>query len=309
MNKKIAIIGAGNVGASCAQYMAEANLGDVVMIDIIEGFPQGKALDLTQAGPIRGYNAMVTGSNKYNDIKGADLVIMTAGLARKPGMSREDLLNMNADIVKQAATNIKKYAPKAFVIVVSNPLDIMTYHMWKVTGFPTNRVFGQAGVLDSTRFRAFIAMELGVAMKDIHAMVLGGHGDTMVPLPAYTTVSGIPIKEFIDAKRINELVERTRFGGGEIVKLLKTGSAYYAPAAASVDMAKSILLDEKRVMPCSCYLDGQYGLKNIYIGVPAVLGAKGVEKVIELKLSAKDKKDLVTSAGKYKGVLAEIGYK
>ncbi len=309
MNKKVAVIGAGNVGASCAQYMAEANIADVVMIDIIPGFPQGKALDLTQAGPVRGYNGMITGSNNYSAIKGADLVIMTAGLARKPGMTREDLLNKNANIVKDAALNIKKYAPKAYVIVVSNPLDIMTYHMWKKTGFPKSRVLGQAGVLDSTRFRAFIAMELGVAMKDVHAMVLGGHGDTMVPLPNYTTVSGIPIKEFIDAKRIKEIVERTRFGGGEIVKLLKTGSAYYAPASASVDMARSILCDEKRVMPCSCLLDGQYGLKNIYIGVPAVLGAKGVEKIIELKLSAKDKKDLMASAKKYKGVLKEIGYK
>jgi malate dehydrogenase len=192
MNKKIAVIGAGNVGASVAQYMAEANLGDVVMIDIIEGMPQGKALDLTQAGPIRGYNCMITGSNDYKDIKDADLVIMTAGLARKPGMSREDLLAMNAEIVGTAAKNIKKYASKAYVIVVSNPLDIMTYHMWKVTGFPTNRVCGQAGVLDSTRFRAFVAMELGVAMKDVQAMVLGGHGDTMVPLPRYTTVGGNP---------------------------------------------------------------------------------------------------------------------
>jgi malate dehydrogenase len=308
MNRKISVIGAGNVGASCAQYMAEANLGDVVMIDIIEGFPQGKALDMTQAGPVRGYNAKITGSNDYKEIKGSDLVIMTAGLARKPGMSREDLLSMNADIVGGAAKNIKKYAPKAFVIVVSNPLDIMTYHMWKITGFPKNRVLGQAGVLDSTRFRAFIAMELGVAMKDVQAMVLGGHGDTMVPLPSYTTVSGIPIKEFIDAKRINEIVERTRFGGGEIVKLLKTGSAYYAPAAASVEMAKSILLDEKRVLPCSCYMNGEYGLKDIYIGVPAILGADGVEKVIELKLSKKDMSDLQKSATNYKGVLKEIGY-
>jgi malate dehydrogenase len=308
MNRKIAVIGAGNVGASCAQYMAEANLGDVVMVDIIEGFPQGKALDLTQAGPVRGYNAMITGTNDYKDIKGADLVIMTAGMPRKPGMSREDLLGMNASIVETAAKNIKKYASKAYVIVVSNPLDIMTYHMWKVTGFPKNRVCGQAGILDSTRFRAFIAMELGVAMKDIHAMVLGGHGDTMVPLPSYTTVSGIPIKEFIDANRIKELVERTRFGGGEIVKLLKKGSAYYAPAAASVEMARSILCDEKRVVPCSCYMDGEYGLKNIFIGVPAILGANGVEKVIELKLSKKDQSDLQKSASKYTGVLKEIGY-
>ena len=308
MNKKIAVIGAGNVGASVAQYMAEANLGDVVMIDIIEGMPQGKALDLTQAGPMRGYNAMVTGSNDYKDIKGADLVIMTAGLARKPGMSREDLLAMNAKIVGTAASNIKKYAPKSFVIVVSNPLDIMTYHMWKVTGFPKNRVCGQAGALDSTRFRAFIAMELGVAMKDINAMVLGGHGDTMVPLPRYTTVAGIPIKELIETKRINEIAERTRMGGGEIVKLLKTGSAFYAPAAGTVEMARSILCDEKRVLPCSAYLDGQYGIKDIYIGVPIVLGANGVEKVIELALTKKEMSDLQTSAKKYKGVLKEIGY-
>jgi len=257
MERKISVIGGGNVGASCAQYLAEANLGDVVMVDIVEGMPQGKALDLTQAGPIRGYNCNIMGTNKYKDIKGSDLVIMTAGLARKPGMSREDLLNMNANIVKTAATNIKKYCPKAYVIVVSNPLDIMTYHMRKITGFPANRVLGQAGILDSTRFRAFIAMELGVAPTDVNAMVMGGHGDTMVPLPNYSTVSGIPIKELIPAKRIKEIAERTRFGGGEIVKLLKTGSAYYAPAAASVQMARSILLDEKKVVPCSAYLTGQ----------------------------------------------------
>jgi malate dehydrogenase len=308
MNKKVSVIGAGNVGASVAQYMAETNLADVVMIDIVEGLPQGKALDLTQAGPIRNYNCMVTGSNDYKDIKDSDLVIMTAGLARKPGMSREDLLAKNAEIVGTAAKNIKKYASKAYVIVVSNPLDIMTYHMWKVTGFPKDRVCGQAGILDSTRFRAFVAMELGVAMRDVQAMVLGGHGDTMVPMPSYTTVAGIPIKELIDAERIKEISERTRFGGGEIVKLLKTGSAYYAPAAATVEMARSILADEKRVVPCSCYLDGQYGIKDIYIGVPAVLGAKGVEKVIELKLTKKELADLQASAKKYKGVLAEIGY-
>jgi len=308
MNRKISVIGAGNVGASVAQYLAEANLADVVMVDIIEGMPQGKGLDLTQAGPIRGYNCRVTGSNKYSDIKGSDMVIMTAGLPRKPGMSREDLLNMNADIVKTAAQNIKKYAPKAFVIVVSNPLDIMTYHMEKVTGFPANRVCGQAGVLDSTRFRAFVAMELGMAPTDIQAIVLGGHGDTMVPLPRYTTVAGIPIGELISKKRINEIAERTRMGGGEIVKLLKTGSAYYAPAAATVQMARSILLDEKKVLPASAYLTGQYGIKDIYIGVPVVLGAKGVEKILELKLTKKEMGDLQASAKKYKGVLKEIGY-
>lgn len=308
MDKKVAVIGAGNVGASVAQYMAEANVAKVVMIDIVEGLPQGKALDLTQAGPIRNYNCMVTGSNDYAAIDGADLVIMTAGLARKPGMSREDLLAANAKIVGMAAESIKKFAPDAYVIVVSNPLDIMTYHMWKVTGFPKNRVCGQAGILDSTRFRAFVAMELGVAMREVQAMVMGGHGDTMVPLPRYTTVGGIPISELIDAKRIEEISERTRFGGGEIVKLLKTGSAYYAPAAASVEMARAILCDEKRVVPCSCYLDGQYGINDIYIGVPAILGAKGVEKIFELKLSEKEAADMKTSAEKYQGVLKEIGY-
>ncbi len=308
MNKKVAVIGAGNVGASVAQYMAEANIADVIMIDIIEGFPQGKALDMTQAGPIRNYNCMITGSNDYKDIKDSDLVVMTAGLARKPGMSREDLLAANAEIVGTAAKNIKEHAPNAYVVVVSNPLDIMTYHMWKVTGFPKNRVCGQAGILDSTRFRAFVAMELGVAMRDVQAMVMGGHGDTMVPLPRYTTVAGIPIKELIGADRIKEISERTRMGGGEIVKLLKTGSAYYAPASASVEMARSILCDEKRVVPCSCYLEGQYGIKDIYIGVPAILGANGVEKVLELDLSEEELGALKASADKYKGVLKEIGY-
>lgn len=308
MYKKISVIGAGNVGATCAQYLAEANIADVVMIDIIDGLPQGKALDLTQAGPVRGYNGMVTGSNNYSAIKNSDLIIMTAGMPRKPGMSREDLLAMNAKIVMTAAQNIKKYAPKSFVIVVSNPLDIMTYHMREVTKFPANRVCGQAGVLDSTRFRAFVAMELGVAMTDVQAMVLGGHGDTMVPLPRYTTVNGIPIKEFMDAKKIKAISERTKYGGGEIVKLLKKGSAFYAPGAASVQMARSVLMDEKRVLPLSAKLTGQYGIKDIYIGVPAVLGAKGVEKIIELKLNASEKKALQTSAKKYKGVLKEIGY-
>ncbi|MBD3258312.1 malate dehydrogenase [candidate division GN15 bacterium] len=309
MNKKIAVVGAGNVGASCAMYLAEANIADVVMVDIIEGVPQGKGLDLTQAGPVRGYNSSVHGTNKYTDIKGADIVVVTAGLPRKPGMSREDLLNMNAEIIKDVGTNIKKYAPKSFVIVVSNPLDLMTFHMQNVTKFPKSRVFGQAGVLDSTRFRAFISMELGVAMTDVQAMVLGGHGDTMVPLPRYTTVSGIPIKELIDAKRIKEIADRTRVGGGEIVKLLKTGSAYYAPAASTVSMCKSVFNDEKRVMPASCYLTGQYGIKDIYIGVPAVLGAKGVERIIELKLNKSEKGALQKSAKTYKEHLKILGYK
>ena len=308
MNKKIAVIGAGNVGASCALYLAEANFADVVLVDIVEGVPQGKALDLTQAGSVRGYNAMVTGTNKFSDIKGADIVIMTAGLPRKPGMTREDLLNMNAKIVGSVATNIKKYAPKSFVIVVSNPLDLMTYHMQKVTGFPTNRVVGQAGVLDSIRFRAFIAMELGVAMTDVQAIVLGGHGDTMVPLIKYTTVSGIPISELIDAKKITAMADRTRMGGGEIVKLLKTGSAFYAPAAASVEMCRAIFNDEKKLICASAFLTGQYGIKDIYIGVPVILGAGGVEKIIDLKLGKKDLADLQKSAKTYKEHLKILGY-
>lgn len=308
MNKKIAVIGGGNVGATCAMYLAEANLADVVLVDIVEGMPQGKALDLSQAGPVRGYNAMVTGANKMSAIKGADIVIMTAGLPRKPGMSREDLLNMNAEIVGGVAKEIKKHAPKSYVIVVSNPLDLMTFHMRHVTGFPKERVVGQAGVLDSTRFRTFVAMELNVAMADVQAMVLGGHGDTMVPLARYTTVAGIPIGELIPKDRIKAISERTATGGGEIVKLLKTGSAYYAPAAASVEMCRSILNDEKRVLPCSCYLTGQYGIKDIYIGVPAVLGAKGVEKILELKLNKGELGSLQKSAKTYKEHLKIMGY-
>jgi malate dehydrogenase len=308
MNKKIAVIGAGNVGASCALYLAEANFADVVMVDIIEGVPQGKGLDLTQAGPVRGYNAKVIGSNDMKDIKGADIVIMTAGVPRKPGMSREDLLTTNANIIESVGKNIKKYAPHSFVIVVSNPLDLMTFHMQKVTGFPKNRVFGQAGVLDATRFRAFVAMELDVAMTDVQAMVLGGHGDTMVPLPRYTTVSGIPIAELIPKDRIKAISERTRVGGGEIVKLLKAGSAYYAPAASTVDMCRAVFNDEKKLLPASAYLTGQYGIKDIYIGVPVVLGAGGVEKIIELKLSKSELKALQKSAQTYKQHLKILGY-
>jgi len=308
MQKKIAVIGAGNVGAAVAQYLAEANLADIVLVDIIEGMPQGKALDLTQAGPIRGYNCRVTGTNDYSQIQGADIVVMTAGLARKPGMSREDLLNMNAEIVGGASEQVKKYAPDSFYLMVSNPLDIMTYHAFKKTGFPKNRVFGQAGVLDSIRFRAFIAMELGVAMGDTQAMVLGGHGDTMVPLPRYTTVAGIPISELISADRIKAISDRTRDGGAEIVKLLKSGSAYYAPAGATVDMVRAVLLDEKKVLPASAYLTGQYGLNDIYIGVPVVLGKNGVEKVLELKLDKDELGMLQKSAGTYKEFLKIIGY-
>ena len=309
MNKKIAVVGAGNVGASCAMYLAEANMADIVLLDIVEGIPQGKGLDLTQAGSVRGYNAIVKGSNKFSEMKGADIVIVTAGLPRKPGMTREDLLNKNADIIKSVGKNIKKYAPKSFVIVVSNPLDLMTFHMQRVTGFPKSRVVGQAGVLDSIRFRAFIAMELKIAMTDIAAMVLGGHGDTMVPLARYTTVSGIPIGELMSKDKIKKPIDRTRFGGGEIVKLLKTGSAYYAPAAASVEMAKAIFKDEKKLLAASAFLTGQYGINGIYIGVPVVLGAKGIEKIVELKLTKGEKLALKKSADTYKEHLKILGYK
>jgi malate dehydrogenase len=308
MNKKIAVIGAGNVGASVAQYLAEANFADVVMVDIIEGLPQGKALDLTEAGPIRGYNCRVTGSNDIAAIEGADMVIMTAGLARKPGMSREDLLNKNAEIIGGVAEGVKKHAPNCFFLMVSNPLDIMTYHAFKITGFPKNRVFGQAGVLDSIRFRTFVAMELNVAVTDTQAMVLGGHGDTMVPLPRYTTVAGIPIGELIPKDRIDAIAARTRGGGGEIVKLLKTGSAYYAPAGAVVDMARAVLLDEKKILPASAYLQGEYGIKDLYIGVPVVLGANGVEKIVELELDKDELGMLQNSAETYKEFIKIIGY-
>jgi malate dehydrogenase len=289
-------------------YLAQLNACDITVIDIIEDMPQGKSLDLSQAGPIVGYDCKIEGSNDIAAIEGSDIIVHTAGLPRKPGMSREDLLNMNADIIGEMAKNAKKHAPNAMILMVANPLDIMTYHAWKVSGFPTNRVFGQAGILDSTRFRTFVAWELGVSMNDVQAMVLGGHGDTMVPLPSYTTVSGIPITELLPKDKIDALSERTRFGGGEIVKLLKTGSAYYAPAAATVQMVDSVLNDRKRVLPLSAYVDGPYGIQGLYIGVPVVLGAGGVEKIIELKLNDDDLKSLQESATKYKGVLGEIGY-
>ena len=308
MNKKVGIIGAGNVGASCAQYMAEANIADVVMLDIIEGIPQGKALDLTQAGPVRGYNASVTGTNDYADLKDCDLVIVTAGLARKPGMSREDLLNKNAEIVGSVAEEIARVAPNTFVVVVSNPLDIMTYHFRVKSGFPKHRVVGQAGILDSIRFRAFVAMELGVAMTDVQALVLGGHGDTMVPLPRYSTVSGVPISELIAKDKIDAIVERARVGGGEIVKLLKTGSAYYAPAAASVEMAQAILTDEKKLLAASALCEGEFGIDDLYISVPIILGGGGVEKIVELKLTDEESGMLKNSASAYKKTLASLGY-
>jgi len=308
MRPKVTVIGAGHVGECTAMYLAEKNICDVTIIDIVEDMPMGKSLDLCQTGPVHNYETKITGSNDFADLKDSAVIVHTAGLPRKPGMSREDLITSNAKIIGSVSENIKKYAPNAIVIMVANPLDIMTYHCWKITGFDTNKVFGQAGVLDSIRFRTFIAWELGVSVSDIQAMVLGGHGDTMVPIPRYTTVSGITITELIAKERIDEIAQRTRMGGGEIVKLLKTGSAYYAPAAASAEMVDSVLRDRKRLMPCSMYLDGQYGIKDLYIGVPVILGENGVEKVLEVKLEDEELKALQHSAETYKETLKIIGY-
>ncbi|TET66171.1 MAG: malate dehydrogenase [Candidatus Zixiibacteriota bacterium] len=308
MRKKVAIIGAGHVGECTAMYLAEKNIADIVLVDIIEDMPKGKGLDLLQTGPVRNYDVNVIGSNDFADMKGADLVVQTAGLPRKPGMTREDLITSNAKVVEDCAKKVKEHCPDAFYLIVTNPLDIMTYHAQKITGFPHNKVFGQAGILDSTRFRAFVSMELGVSMTDIQAMVLGGHGDTMVPLPSYTTVAGVPITELIPKDRIAAISERTSKGGGEIVKLLKTGSAYYAPAAAVTEMVDAVLSARKRLFPCSAYCAGEYGIKDIYIGVPIILGAAGVEKIIELKLNKEDLGSLQKSAATYKDWLKVLGY-
>jgi malate dehydrogenase len=293
---KIASIGAGNVGASAAQYCLEKELGDVVLFDIVEGMPQGKALDLTEAGPIRGYSAQCVGTNDYADIAGADVCIVSAGLPRKPGMTRLDLLEKNGQIMSTICENIKKYAPDSTVIVITNPLDVMVYLAQKKLGFPANRVIGMAGCLDSSRMRSFVAMELGVSMKNVDTMVLGSHGDDMVPLPHYTTVSGIPITKLLPQDRIDAIVERTRKGGGEIVALLKTGSAFYAPAASAVRMAEAIIRDEKQLLPCAAQMNGEYGLSDIYMGVPCMLGKDGIEKILELDISDADKESLHKSA-------------
>ncbi|OGC88904.1 MAG: malate dehydrogenase [candidate division Zixibacteria bacterium RBG_16_48_11] len=308
MRKKVTVIGAGNVGASLTCYLAESNLADIVLLDIIEGVPQGKALDLLQAGPIRGYEVNVLGTNDYKDIAGSDIVAISAGLARQPGMTREDLINKNATIVGQVTENVVKYAPNAFIIVVTNPLDIMTYHAFKKSGFPANRVMGQAGVLDSIRFRTFVALELKVSVREVQAMVLGGHGDSMVPLPRYTTVGGVPITELLSPERIQALSQRTRDGGTEIVKLLKTGSAFYAPAAAAAEMIDAILNDRKKMLAASALVKGEYGLSDLYIGVPVILGAGGVEEVVELKLQPEEKEALYNSAKIYKDMLKVLGY-
>jgi malate dehydrogenase len=308
MKTKVAVIGAGNVGASAALYVAERGLGDVVLIDRpeMDGMPQGKALDMQQAAPIWHKGARIEGAADLAAVKGADVVIMTAGFPRKPGMSRSDLLKANADIVRPAAEAVRQHAPNAYVIVVTNPLDVMTWLFWKVSGFAKNRVMGMAGILDSARFRAFIAMELGIAATDVQAMVLGGHGDSMVPMLRYTTVGGITVDQLIPADRLQAISDRTRNGGAEIVKLLKTGSAYYAPAMSAVEMAEAILTDQKRLVPCSVLLEGQYGLRDLFIGVPIVLGGQGVEKVVELKLSAEESAALQKSGKDVADMIAEL---
>ncbi|MFZ5571160.1 MAG: malate dehydrogenase [Thermodesulfobacteriota bacterium] len=296
MNRKVTVVGAGNVGATAAQRLCEKELADVVLIDVVEGMPQGKALDLNQAAPIEKHDARLTGSNVYDASAGSDIIIVTAGIARKPGMSRDDLLSTNAGIMKNVCTQVGNLSPDATVIVVSNPLDAMCHVAFDSTGFPKNRVIGMAGVLDSARFRAFIAMELNVSVENTHAFVLGGHGDTMVPLPRYSTVAGIPITELMSPERIEALVNRTRTGGAEIVSLLKTGSAYYAPASAAVEMAESILKDKKKILPCAAYLEGEYGISGLFIGVPVKLGAGGIEEIIEIKLLDEERAALLKSA-------------
>ncbi|MCS6841967.1 MAG: malate dehydrogenase [Roseiflexus sp.] len=288
MRPKISIIGAGFVGSTAAHWIASKELGDVVLVDIIEGMPQGKGLDLLQAGPIEGFDVKITGTNDYAETANSDIIIITSGAPRKPGMSREDLIRVNADITRECVAKAAPLSPNAVIIMVNNPLDTMTYLAKQVSGFPKNRVVGQAGVLDTARYRTFIAMEVGVSVEDVQAMLMGGHGDEMVPLPRFTTISGIPVTEFISKERLDAIVDRTRKGGGEIVNLLKTGSAYYAPSAATVQMVEAILRDKKRLLPCSCYLEGEYGLNDIYFGVPCILGAGGVERVLELPLNEEE---------------------
>lgn len=296
MDKKVTVVGAGNVGATTAQRLAEKELCDVVLIDIIEGVPQGKALDLAEAAPIEKHDAGLIGSNNYEASEKSDVVIITAGIARKPGMSRDDLLNTNTKIMKSVTEQIARFSPDAILIIVSNPLDAMCHVAYKASNFPRNRVIGMAGVLDSARFRAFISMELNVSVENTHAFVLGGHGDTMVPLPRYSTVAGIPVTELISKERIDALIERTRKGGAEIVGLLKTGSAYYAPASAAVEMAEAVLKDKKKILPCAAYLEGEYGINDLFIGVPVKLGSNGIEEIIQIKLTDEENASLQKSA-------------
>jgi len=307
MRKKVTIVGSGNVGATAAHWIAAKELADVVLIDIIEGVPQGKGLDLLEAMPIEKRDAHISGTNDYKDTANSDIVVITAGIPRKPGMSRDDLLNTNYNIMKAVVGEVVKNSPNCFLIIVSNPLDAMAQAAFKLSGFPRERVIGMAGVLDSARFRAFIADELNVSVENVTAFVLGGHGDTMVPLARYSTVAGIPITELIGKSRLDALVQRTRDGGAEIVKYLKTGSAYYAPSAAATEMVEAILKDKKKILPCAAYLKGEYGIDGLFVGVPVKLGAKGIEEIIEIKLTPEEKAGLDKSAAAVKELCGVIG--
>lgn len=307
MKKKVTVIGAGNVGATAAMRVAEKDLADVVLIDVLEGVPAGKALDLTEAAPIEKHDSGITGvTGDYSEAKDSDIVIITAGIPRKPGMSRDDLLSTNMGIMREVTKEVAAVAPNTILIIVSNPLDAMCHVAYETSGFPKNRVIGMAGVLDSARFRAFIAMELNVSVENTHAFVLGGHGDTMVPLPRYSTVAGIPITELLPPDRIEALADRTRNGGAEIVGLLKTGSAYYAPASAAVEMAEAILKDKKKILPCAAFLEGEYGIDGLFIGVPVKLGEGGVEEIIEIDLTAEEKEALGHSADAVRGLVEDL---
>ena len=304
---KVAVVGAGNVGATAAQRLAEKHLArTVVMIDVVEGVPQGKALDQWQSGPIEGFDTRVIGSNGYDEAAGADLFVVTAGLARKPGMSRDDLVKTNAGIVRSVAKEIARVAPKSIIIVVSNPLDVMCYVAMKASGFPRERVLGMAGVLYTARYRMFLAEAMDVSVEDVQAMVLGGHGDTMVPLVSYTTVSGIPVSQLITADKLGAIVDRTRNGGAEIVAFLKTGSAYYAPSAAAVQMVEAIALDKRRILPCSAWLQGEFGLRDVFCGVPCKLGRGGLERIVEITLTAAERAELVKSADAVRATQAVV---
>jgi malate dehydrogenase len=306
MRPKIALIGGGNIGGVLAEQIVLRELGDVVLFDVVEGMPQGKALDIGEGAPLLASDCSVRGANEYKEIAGADLVIITAGLARKPGMSRDDLLAKNLEIMKSVAAGVKAHAPDAMVIVVSNPLDAMVYTFKEISGFPKQRVVGMAGVLDSARLRAFVAWELSVSVQDVTALVLGGHGDTMVPLPRYTTVAGIPITQLLAADRIEAIAERTKGAGGEVVGLLKTGSAFVSPALSALEMAEAILRDQKRVLACACLLEGEYGVEGLYVGVPCILGAAGVERVLEVELEADERKLFDESVEHVRSLVARI---
>ena len=306
MKRKVSIIGAGNVGATTAQLVAQAGIADVMLFDVVEGMPQGKALDMAEACPLWKSSSSVRGTNNYADTADSDIVVVTAGLARKPGMSRNDLLHANADIIRAVCCGIAKTSPHTILLVVTNPMDVMAQLAWKTTGFSSKRVIGMGGVLDAARLAAFLSWELNVSPEDIEGIVLGGHGDDMVPLPRFTTVKGIPLTELLTGKKIDSLIERTRNGGAEVVALLKTGSAYYAPAASTFQMVKSILFDEKRTLPCAAYLNGEYGTKDIYMCVPAILGKEGVERIVEVKLTREEKTRFRKSSASVKKLIERL---